>query len=119
MAPALVVMNVQMLEVLRVNFSDSECSWAELNSLDVCATPCSDVVKVVLARLNVVNHQAVAMLPGFLHLVVAEPGIPVQRAFFIFLIEARNVLPAGVVRVVSHNALMGKVVEVTRENGFD
>lgn len=119
MGPTLVVVNVQMLEVFRVNFSDSKCSWTELHSLDVCATPCSDVVEVVLARLNVVDYQAVAMLPGFLHLVVAEPGISVQRAFFVLLIEACNVLPAGVVRVVSHDALMGKVVEVTRENGFD
>ena len=82
------------------------------NALQRCRKSCARTPQLV-------NHQAVAMLPGFLHLVVAEPGIPVQRAFFILLIEARNVLPAGVVRVVSHNALMGKVVEVTRENGFD
>ena len=77
-ASTFIVVHVHRGEVIRVDLSDTECSWAELNSFDVCAASCGNVVEVVLTSFVMIDHEAVAMLPGVLHLVVTEPGFSVQ-----------------------------------------
>ena len=58
------------------------------------------------------------MLPSLLHLMVAEPRVSIKRALLILFVETCNVFPAGVVGIMRHDALVGKIIEVRAENSL-
>ena len=67
------------LELLRVDFSHAECSRAEFHSGGgLGAASLGHVVEVLAAHLDVLDPEAVTVLPGVLNLVVAEPGLAIE-----------------------------------------
>ena len=107
------------MEVCWVNFSDTKSSWAELHALNFSATSCSNIIEIFTTCFQMIHEQATTMLPRILYLVIAEPGISIERTFFILFIEAWNILPARVVGVVSHDTLVRQVIKVCRVNCFN
>ena len=100
---------------LRVDFPDSERSWAELHSSRrLGAASLSQVVEVLSAHFDVLDPEAVTVLPGILDLVVAQPGLAVEGALLVLLVQGRDVLPAGVEARCSLDALVREVVEISR-----
>ena len=103
------------LELLRVDFSHAECSRAKLHSgWGLGAASLGHVVEVLAAHLDVLDPEAVTVLPGVLDLMVAEPGLAVEGALFVFLVQGSDVLPAGVAARFSLDALVREIVEVGR-----
>ena len=101
------------LELLRVDFSHAECSRAKLHSGGgLGAASLSHVVEVLAAHLDVLDPEAVTVLPGVLDLMVAEPGLAVEGALLVLLVQGSDVLPAGVEARFPLDALVREVVEV-------
>ena len=88
MASTFIVMDTQVMEVCWVNFSDTKSSWAELNTLDFSATSCSNIIEIFTTCFQMIYKQTTTMLPCILYLVIAKPGISIERTFFILFIEA-------------------------------
>lgn len=104
---------VYLMVGLGVNFSDAESSRAKLNSFSCSgAASLSNVVETLSANLQVFDPKAVSVLPSVLDLVVAEPRLTVEGALLVFLVEERDIFPAGVVRLGRHDALMREIIEV-------
>ena len=116
-APIVVVVDCVM--DLRVNFSDTECPRAKLHSFrSPGAASLSDVIEVLAAHFEVLDPEAIAVLPGVLDLMVAQPCLAVERAFLVFLVQGSDIVPAGVVRVGSHDAFMREIVEIRGVDGL-
>ena len=100
---------------MRIDFSHAECSRAKFHAGGgLGAASLSHVVEVLAAHLDVLDPEAVTVLPGVLDLMVAEPGLAVEGALFVFLVQGSDVLPAGVAARFSLDALVREIVEVGR-----
>ena len=74
----------------------------------------------MIAHVQAVDLEALAMLPGVSHLQVAQPRArPVQGALLLLAVQRVNLIPTGVVVGFSLDALVGQVVEVGAEIGLD
>ena len=116
MALGLIVM--EFIKCVWVNFSHAESSRAKLDSLYIRAASLSDVMEVFTACLQVIDPEAVSVLPGVLDLMVAKPGLTIERTLFVFFVELGDVFPAGIVGIMSHDALVREIVEISRVNSF-
>ena len=116
---AAVVFVVDCMMDFRVYFSNSKCSWAKLHSFrSPRAASLCDVIEVLAAHFDVLDPEAIAVLPGVLDLMVAQPCLAVERAFLVFLVQGSDIVPAGVVRVGSHDAFMREIVEIRGVDGL-
>ena len=76
-APVFIVVN--LVVDLGVNFSDTKCSRTEFDSLRCPrAASLSDIVEVLSADFEVLDPEAVSVLPSVLDLVIAKPGLAVE-----------------------------------------
>ena len=69
-------------------------------------------MEIVVANIHTIDLEALTMLPSMSHLEVAKPGLAVERALLLFVVERIDVLPAGVPAVLHLNALVGQVIEI-------
>ena len=71
-----------------------------------------DKMEIVIANINAIDCNAVAMLPGMSDLEVAEPGLAVECALFFVLVQGINILPALVVARLCLDAFVRQVIEI-------
>lgn len=53
-------------------------------------------MEVMVANVHAVDREAGAVLPGVAHLKIAEPGVSVQRALLLLIVESINFVPTSV-----------------------